>query len=151
MTARQCGSGERRSGPHLRKRPWWQRCTPTNRRVARGAPDRRDEDRRDEAERGGSDAGSERGGDVDEGARSERDAFEEVRDDIRAMSDFFFTERDEAKRRAKKRTPVPPVPLPPAAALFATAFRALDRERGEDQGAAGAARRAWEGVFGKRY
>ena len=124
---------------------------PRSRRVARGAPDRRDEDRRDEAERGGSDAGSERGGDVDEGARSERDAFEEVRDDIRAMSDFFFTERDEAKRRAKKRTPVPPVPLPPAAALFATAFRALDRERGEDQGAAGAARRAWEGVFGKRY
>ena len=124
---------------------------PRSRRVARGAPDRRDEDQRDEAERGGSDAGSERGGDVDEGARSERDAFEEVRDDIRAMSDFFFTERDEAKRRAKKRTPVPPVPLPPAAALFATAFRALDRERGEDQGAAGAARRAWEGVFGKRY
>jgi hypothetical protein len=41
--------------------------------------------------------------------------------------------------------------LPPAAALFATAFRVLDRERGEDQGAAGAARRAWEGVFGKRY
>ena len=99
----------------------------------------------------GSDAGSERGGDVDEGARSERDAFEEVRDDIRAMSDFFSAgalPRDEAKRRAKKRTPVP---LPPAAALFATAFRALDRERGEDQGAAGAARRAWEGVFGKRY
>lgn len=99
----------------------------------------------------GSDAGSERGGDVDEGARSERDAFEEVRDDIRAMSDFFSAgalPRDEAKRRAKKRTPVP---LPPAAALFATAFRVLDRERGEDQGAAGAARRAWEGVFGKRY
>jgi curved DNA-binding protein CbpA len=124
---------------------------PRSRRVARGAPDRRDEDRRDEAERGGSDAGSERGGDVDEGARSERDAFEEVRDDIRAMSDFFSAgalPRDEAKRRAKKRTPVP---LPPAAALFATAFRVLDRERGEDQGAAGAARRAWEGVFGKRY
>ena len=118
---------------------------PRSRRVAPDpAPDRRDLP----AERGGSDAGSERGGDVDEGARSERDAFEEVRDDIRAMSDFFFTERDEAKRRAKKRTPVP---LPPAAALFATAFRVLDRERGEDQGAAGAARRAWEGVFGKRY
>ena len=121
---------------------------PRSRRVAPDpAPDRRDLP----AERGGSDAGSERGGDVDEGARSERDAFEEVRDDIRAMSDFFSAgalPRDEAKRRAKKRTPVP---LPPAAALFATAFRVLDRERGEDQGAAGAARRAWEGVFGKRY
>ena len=87
--------------------------------------------------------------------RTTRDAFEEVSDDIRAMSDFFASasaheDSDEAwaTERSARATPVP---LPPAAALFATAFRALDRERGEDQSAAGAARRAWEGVFGKRY
>jgi hypothetical protein len=122
---------------------------PGERRVREALP--RAPERRVEAD-GGSDGDSESDGESRPSRSARRrDAFEEVRDDIRAMSDFFFTERDEAKRRAKKRTPVPPVPLPPAAALFATAFRALDRERGEDQGAAGAARRAWEGVFGKRY
>ena len=42
-------------------------------------------------------------------------------------------------------------PLPPAAALFTTAFRLLDRERGEDHGVGGVVRRAWTGVFGSRY
>ena len=122
---------------------------PGERRVREALP--RAPERRVEAD-GGSDGDSEWDGESRPSRSARRrDAFEEVRDDIRAMSDFFSAgalPRDEAKRRAKKRTPVP---LPPAAALFATAFRVLDRERGEDQGAAGAARRAWEGVFWKRY
>ena len=88
------------------------------------------------------------------GSRAERrrDAFEEVADDVRAMSDFFFAASRSSDGRAnERRKSATPVPTPPAAALFATAFRALDRERGEDQGAAGAARRAWERFFGKRY
>jgi hypothetical protein len=41
-------------------------------------------------------------------------------------------------------------PLPPAVALFTTAFRLLDRERGNEHGVLGAARRAWTSVFGGR-
>jgi hypothetical protein len=33
-------------------------------------------------------------------------------------------------------------------ALFTTAFRLLDRERGEEHGVEGAARRAWNALFG---
>ena len=55
---------------------------------------------------------------------------------------------DEEKARGRKRVGAP---LPPAAALFTTAFRLLDRERGEDHGVGGVVRRAWTGVFGSRY
>jgi len=55
---------------------------------------------------------------------------------------------DEEKARGRKRVGAP---LPPAAALFTTAFRLLDRERGEYHGVGGVVRRAWTGVFGSRY
>jgi hypothetical protein len=121
---------------------------PGERRVREALP--RAPERRVEAD-GGSDGDSEWGGESRPSRSARRrDAFEEVRDDFRAMSAFFSSgfSRDAAEDGKKPKSPLP---LPPAAALFATAFRALDRERGEDQGAAGAARRAWEGVFGKRY
>ena len=123
---------------------------PGERRVREALP--RAPERRVEAD-GGSDGDSEWDGESRPSRSARRrDAFEEVRDDIRAMSAFFSSgfSRDAAEDGKKPKSPLP-LPLPPAAALFATAFRALDRERGEDQGAAGAARRAWEGVFGKRY
>jgi len=62
-----------------------------------------------------------------------------------------------AKSEAETRAlPGPPprlrcAPLPPAVALFTTAFRLLDHERGEEHRVRGAARRAWTSVFGGRY
>ena len=76
-----------------------------------------------------------------------RDAFQEVADDITAAKKFFKGGKD--TNREEKQ--VPPVPLPPAAAVFTTGFRLLDRERGEKHGVKGAVERAWASVFGGRY
>ena len=88
-----------------------------------------------DTERGG------RGG----GAARRKHVFDEFRDDFRAG--FGFGGDDGGKpspRRRRRRC----APLPPAVALFTTAFRLLDRERGDDHGVEGAARRAWSSIFG---
>ena len=75
---------------------------------------------------------------------AKRDVFQEVADDMGNMKQFFKGDGVGTKK-------ILPVALPPAAALFTTAFRLLDRERGEEHGVQGVAQRAWSSVFGGRY
>jgi hypothetical protein len=76
------------------------------------------------------------------------DAFRAAGRDFRAFAKAAGADPDAAARRRRDA-----VALPPAVALFCTAFRLLDRERGEARsaGGGGAVRRMWERVFGRRY
>lgn len=81
--------------------------------------------------------------------RRRRGAWDEFRDDVTTAMRFgakmgWMAPPGEGLGSRRRRC----APLPPAVALFTTAFRLLDRERGEDHGFEGAARRAWVSIFG---